>query len=52
MLRPGREYQTHIIVKTDAGIVRPCLVLRRSWPWMLIEAAALAGAIAVMVMVR
>jgi serine/threonine-protein kinase len=52
MLRPGREYRTHIIVRTDSGIVRPHLVLRRSWPWMLIEAAVLAGAIVVMVMVR
>jgi hypothetical protein len=43
MLRPGREYRTHILVKTDAGIVRPRLVLRRSWPWMLIEAAVLAA---------
>ena len=52
MLRPGREYQTHIIVRTDAGIVRPRLLLKRSWPWMLIEAAVLAGVIAVLVMVR
>jgi serine/threonine-protein kinase len=52
MLRPGREYRTHIIVRTDSGIVRPHLVLRRSWPWMLIEAAVLAGVIAVLVMVR
>jgi len=52
MLRPGREYGAHITVRTDAGIVRPRLVLRRSWPWMLIEAAVLAGVIAVMVMVR
>ena len=52
MLRPGREYQAAIIVKTDAGIVRPRLVLRRSWPWMLIEATVLAVAIGVLVMVR
>jgi len=52
MLRPGREYRTHIIVKTDAGIVMPRLVLRRSWPWMLIEATVLAAAVAVAVMVR
>jgi hypothetical protein len=52
MLRSGREYRTHITVKTDAGIVRPLLVLRRSWPWMLIEAAVAAAAIAVLVMLR
>jgi serine/threonine protein kinase len=52
MLRPGREYRTHILVKTDAGVVRPRLVLRRSWPWMLIEAAVLAAAVAVLVIVR
>ena len=52
MLRPGREYRTHITVKTDAGIVRPLLVLRRSWPWMLIEAAVAAAAIAALVMMR
>jgi len=52
MLRPGREYQADIIVKTDAGIVRPRLVLRRSWPWMLIEATVLAAVIGVLVMLR
>jgi len=52
MLRPGQEYGTNITVRTDAGIVRPRLVLKRSWPWMLIEAAMLAGAIMVMVMLR
>jgi serine/threonine protein kinase len=52
MLRPGREYLAQITVRTDAGIVRPRLVIKRSWPWMLIEAAVLAAAVAVMVMVR
>jgi hypothetical protein len=50
--RAGREYRTHITVKSDAGIVRPLLVLRRSWPWMLIEAAVAAAVIAVLVMLR
>jgi len=52
MLRPGREYRTHITVKTDAGIVRPLLVLKRSWPWMLIEAAVAAAVIAGALMMR
>ncbi|OGW35265.1 MAG: hypothetical protein A2X58_08305 [Nitrospirae bacterium GWC2_56_14] len=52
MLRPGREYGAHITVRTDAGIVRPRLVLRRSWPWMLIEAAVAGAGIAILVMMR
>ncbi len=42
MLKPGREYQPHITVKTDAGILRPQLLFKRMWPWMLVEAAVIA----------
>jgi len=52
MLRPGQVYRPHITVNTDAGIVRPRLLLRRSWPWMLIEAAVAAAAIAGVLMMR
>ncbi len=42
MLKPGREYQPHITVKTDAGILRPQLLFKKMWPWMLVEAAVIA----------
>jgi serine/threonine protein kinase len=51
MLKPGREYQPHITVKTDAGILRPQLLFKKMWPWMLMEAAVFvftAGLAAVM----
>jgi serine/threonine protein kinase len=51
-LRIGREYHPNITIRTDAGILRPQLSFRRSWPWMLIEAALLAGAIAGILMLR
>jgi serine/threonine protein kinase len=46
----GREYRPLITVRTDAGILRPQLLFRRSWPWILIEAAVIAAAIAIVVM--
>jgi serine/threonine protein kinase len=52
MLKPGRQYRPHIIVKTDAGVIQPQLLLRRSWPWLLIEAALVAAVIAAMVMMK
>ncbi len=42
LLKPGREYRPHIIARTDSGVLRPRLLFKRKWPWMLIEAAAVA----------
>ncbi|HUJ17140.1 MAG TPA: serine/threonine-protein kinase [Nitrospirota bacterium] len=52
LLKPGREYRPRIIVKTDAGVLRPQLLFKRQWPWLLINAVAiaLAAAMAAMVM--
>ncbi len=49
-LRIGREYRPRITVKTDEGVLRPQILIRRSWPWTLIAAAALTGVIAIMMM--
>lgn len=43
LLKPGRQYQPRITVQTDEGTLRPRLSFRRSWPWILIEAAVLAA---------
>ncbi len=51
-LRMGREYHPRIIVRTDAGILRPDLSFKRPWPWMLIDAALIAAAIAGVLMMR
>jgi serine/threonine protein kinase len=52
MLKPGREYRPHLTVRTDAGILRPRLVFRRRWPWMLIEAAVAAALIGAAMILR
>ena len=51
-LRMGREYHPRITVCTDAGILRPQLSFKRPWPWMLIEAAIIAAALAGLFMIR
>ena len=51
-LRIGKEYRPRITVQTNAGVLRPQLLIKRSWPWMLIEAAVIAAAIAGMLMMR
>jgi serine/threonine protein kinase len=54
LLKQGREYRPRIIVTTDAGVLRPQLVLIRQRPWLLIIGVVtiLAAAIAVMMMAR
>ncbi len=47
LLQPGREYRPRITITTDSGVLRPQLVFKRQWPWMLIEAAAAALAAAI-----
>jgi serine/threonine protein kinase len=51
-LKTGREYRPHITIRTDAGVLRPQLVFKKAWPWIIIEAAVIAAAIGVAVMVR
>ncbi len=51
-LRMGREYRPRITVHTDAGILRPQLSFKRPWPWLLIDAAVIAAAIAGVLMMR
>jgi serine/threonine protein kinase len=51
-LRFGGEYRPRITVKTDAGILRPRLIFKKAWPWIIIEAIALAAVIGAVVMLR
>jgi serine/threonine protein kinase len=51
-LKFGRIYRPQITVKTDAGVLRPRLIFKKAWPWIIIEAAVIAAVIAVMVMMR
>jgi len=51
-LRMGREYRPRITVHTDAGILRPQLLIKRPWPWMLIDAGLIAAAVAGILMMR
>jgi serine/threonine protein kinase len=51
-LRMGREYRPRITVHTDAGILRPQLSFKRPWPWMLIEMAVIAAALAGVFLMR
>jgi serine/threonine protein kinase len=48
----GKDYRPHITVQTDAGILRPQLIFRKSWPWIILEAAVAAAMIGVAVMMR
>jgi len=50
-LKLGKEYHPRIIIKTDAGVLRQQLILKKAWPWLLLEAAALVVAIGCMVMI-
>jgi serine/threonine protein kinase len=51
-LKLGREYRPQITIKTNAGILRPQLIFKKTWPWIIVEAAALAAVIVLMAMVR
>ncbi len=43
MLKTGHEYRPVLTAKTDAGIVRSRLSIRKSWPWALIDAVLIAA---------
>jgi serine/threonine protein kinase len=49
-LKLGKEYRPRIIVRTEAGVLRPQLVFKKGWPWLILEAAVLAGLVLVTVM--
>jgi serine/threonine protein kinase len=49
-LRFGREYRPEITIQTDAGILRPQLIFKKTWPWIVLEAAVAAALIGVAVM--
>jgi len=51
-LKFGKEYHPRIIIQTDAGVLRPQLILKKAWPWIILEAAALLVVIGFMVMLR
>jgi serine/threonine protein kinase len=51
-LKPGREYRPHIIVKTDAGVLRPRLLFKKPRAWIILEAILIVAAIAAVVAAR
>jgi serine/threonine protein kinase len=51
-LKLGREYRPQITIKTEEGTLKPKLLFKKQWPWLFIEALVIAGAIAVVVMMR
>jgi serine/threonine protein kinase len=48
----GREYRPEITIQTDAGILRPQLIFKKTWPWIVLEAAVAAALIGVAVIMR
>jgi serine/threonine protein kinase len=52
LLKPGREYRPHIIIKTDAGVLQPQLLFKKPWPWIILEAALIAAVIGAYVLAR
>lgn len=44
-LAMGKEYRPHLTVQTDEGVLRPQLVFKKSWPWIILGAAVIAAAI-------
>ncbi|OGW27076.1 MAG: hypothetical protein A2X56_01410 [Nitrospirae bacterium GWC2_57_13] len=46
MLKAGRDYRPNITITTDGGIFKPVLLIRKSWPWVVAQAAALIGLVA------
>jgi serine/threonine protein kinase len=48
----GKEYRPEITIQTDAGILRPQLIFKKTWPWIVLEAAVAAVLIAVAVILR
>jgi serine/threonine protein kinase len=51
-LKLGHEYRPRITVKTDEGTLRPQLLFKKEWPWIFVEAAVVAGVIAMVAMMR
>jgi serine/threonine protein kinase len=51
-LKLGREYRPEITVETDEGIMKPELLFKKSWFWIIIEAAVILAAIVASVIMR
>jgi len=51
-LKCGKEYRPQIIVHTDAGVLRPLLIFKKTWPWILFEATALVAIIMFLLLVK
>ncbi len=51
-LKFGREYRPQITVRTDAGVLRPQLIFKKAWPWIVLEAAVAAAVVGLAVMMR
>jgi len=51
-LKLGKEYRPEIRVETDEGIMNPELLFKKSWLWVIIEAALVVASIAAAVIMR
>jgi len=46
-LKFGREYRPDITIETEEGIMKPELLFKKSWTWIIVEAAVILAVIAV-----
>ncbi len=51
-LKLGRVYRPEITVETDEGIMKPELLFKKSWLWIMIEAMVIFAAIVASVIMR
>ncbi len=49
-LKPGKVYRPRLMIDTGAGILRPHLLFKKSWPWLLLEGVVAAIVIAILVL--
>jgi len=51
-LKLGREYRPEVTVQTEEGIMKPELLFKKSWPWIIIEVAVVVASIVAAVIMR
>ncbi len=51
-LKLGKEYRPEITIETDEGIMKPELLFKKSWLWIIIEAAVILASIVVSMIMR
>jgi serine/threonine protein kinase len=51
-LKLWKEYRPEVTVETDEGIMKPELLFKKSWPWIIIEAAVIVALLVAAVIIR